>query len=261
MNDALLRVINERASTREFDSSKKVSEHLVRKILSAGISAPSAGNIQPRTFIVVKDDSMRKKLYDLCENQAFMNDASLWVVVCADIHRHLRAAELTGVQYDYTGILPFTFSVLDAGLSLENMVIAAESLGLGSVIIGSIIEHPQEARRILKLPKQSLAVSILCVGHPKQKPCRREKWSHETIVCTDGYKDVDDKDVREYWTRFIMSDVKRSGRRMSMHKLEELINKGKQMNYGEAYSRHYTVGFIKSSNVKLSAFLKEQGFL
>ncbi len=261
MNDALLKVINERASTREFDSSKKVSENLVRKILSAGISAPSAGNIQPRTFIVVKDEVVKKQLYDLCENQAFMKDANLWIVVCADLHRHLRAAELTGVQYDYTGIVPFTFSVLDTGLSLENMVIAADSLGLGSVIIGSIIEHPEEARTILKLPKHSLAVSILCVGHPRQKPRRRAKWSKGTIVYTDTYKDVDYETVREYWKRFIMSDMKRSGRRMSMHKLEELIKKGKQMNYGEAYSRHYTVGFIKNSNVKLSAFLKEQGFL
>lgn len=261
MSKTLLRTIEERASARKFDKNRAVSEDSTRKILLTGIRAPSAGNIQPRTFIVVKDEDVREQLYELCENQAFMKDASLWIVVCADVHRHLRAAELTGVQYDYTGILPFTFSVLDAALSLENMVIAAECLGLGSVIIGSIIEHPQAARRMLRLPKHCLAISILCIGHLKERPCRREKWSYETIVCKDTYKNVNDKDVREYWRRFITSDIKHSGKRMSRRKLEKLIHEGKQMNYGAAYSNHYTVKFVKKTNKKLSAFLRNQGFL
>lgn len=209
MSNMLLETIMKRASVREFDKSRRVSEDFARKILLAGICAPSAGNIQPRTFIIVEDEHTREQLYDLCENQAFMKDASLWVAVCADVHRHLRAAKLTGVRYDYTGILPFTFSVLDAALSLENMVIAAETLGLGSVIIGSIIEHPLEAKRILKLSKHCLAISILCVGYPKEKPCKREKWSYETAVCKDTYKDVDQEDVEEYWKHFILSDIKR----------------------------------------------------
>jgi len=257
----MLKTIVERASVRKFDKSRRVSEDLERKILLAGICAPSAGNIQPRTFIVVEDESTREQLYDLCENQAFMKDASLWVVVCADIHRHLRAAELTGVQYDYTGILPFTFSVLDAALSLENMVIAAEGLGLSSVIIGSIIEHPSEAKRILKLPKHSVAISILCVGCSKERPSKREKWSYGKIVCKDGYKDVHKKDVEEYWKCFVMSDLKRSGRKLSMHELEELIKQGKQVSYGKAYSSHYTVQFVRSTNEKLSVFLRKQRFI
>lgn len=261
MSSMLLKIINERASVREFDKRRRVSDDLTRRILVAGIRAPSAGNIQPRTFIVVEDERTREQLYDLCENQTFMKDASLWIVVCADVHRHLRAAELTGVNYDYVGVLPLTFSVLDAALSLENMVIAADSLGLGSVIIGSVIEHPLEAQRILKLPKHSLAISILCIGHPKKNPRRREKWSHKIIVCKDAYKDVAKEDVEEYWKRFIMSDIKRSGRKLSMHELEELVKGGKQMSYGAAYSNHYTVKLVKNTNRKLSAFLKKQGFL
>ncbi len=207
MSGTLLKTINERASVREFDKNRPVSDDFARKILVAGLRAPSAGNIQPRTFIVVEDKRAREQLYDLCENQDFMKDASLWIVVCADVHRHVRAAELTGVQYDFMGILPFTFSVLDAGLSLENMVLAADSLGLGSVISGSVIEHPSEAQRILKLPKHTLAISILCVEHPKKKPNRREKWSHRIIVCKNVYKSIDKEDVEEYWKRVIVNDL------------------------------------------------------
>jgi nitroreductase len=260
-NASMLDAIMERASVREFDREKRVSEKVAKQILLAGSSAPSAGNIQPRTFIVVQDENVKEQLYELCEEQAFMKDAPLWIVVCADIHRHLRAAELTGVDYDYTGILPFTFGVLDAALSLENMVIAAEALGLGSVIVGSVIEHPEKAKRILKLPSHCLALSILCVGYPKERPSTREKWSRDVIVCKDEYKDVDTDEVLDYWARFILSDLKRLGKRASLRRVRKSIEEGKQVSYGRAYANHYKEDFVHNTNRKLTEFLESQSFL
>ena len=92
VNPRLMNTILDRASIRNFDKEKNVSERILKKILLAGIRAPSAGNIQPRTFIVVKDQAVKERLYELCENQAFMKDAPVWIVVCVDIHRHLKAA-------------------------------------------------------------------------------------------------------------------------------------------------------------------------
>jgi len=143
----LLDVILRRASVRNFERNKKISEEILKEILLAGVTAPSAGNIQPRTFIIVKDENVKGRLYELCEDQAFMKDAPVWIVVCVDLHRHLKAAKLTGVEYDYTGVLPYTFGVLDAALSLENMVIAAEASGLGSVIVGSLLSTQKKQRR------------------------------------------------------------------------------------------------------------------
>jgi nitroreductase len=143
----LLDVILRRASVRNFERNKKISEEILKEILLAGVTAPSAGNIQPRTFIIVKDENVKGRLYELCEDQAFMKDAPVWIVVCLDLHRHLKAAKLTGVEYDYTGLLPYTFGVLDAALSLENMVIAAEASGLGSVIVGSLLSTQKKQRR------------------------------------------------------------------------------------------------------------------
>jgi len=259
-NASLLDNILARASVREFDRDKKVPEEVAKQILLAGISAPSAGNIQPRTFIVVKNENVKEQLYELCENQAFMKDAPLWIVVCADIHRHLKAAELTGVKYNYTGILPFTFSVLDVALSLENMVVAVEALGLGSVIIGSIIEHPEKAKQILKLPRHCLALSILCVGYPEEKPSKREKWSYDVIVYKDKYRDIDKNDVLEYWKRFVLSDLKRFNKKASMATVEKLLKEGKQRGYGITYANHYKEKFIKNTNKKLTKFLENQGF-
>jgi len=255
---SLLNLILDRTSVRDFDKGRKVQGRILKKVLLAGIRAPSAGNIQPRTLMVVNSEDVKERLYELCENQAFMKDAPVWIVVCVDLHRHLKAAKLTGVDYDYTGVLPYTFGVLDASLSLENMVIAAEALGLGSVIIGSVIEHPEKAKEILKLPEHCLALSILCVGYPKKKPERREKWDYNVVVCEDHYRDIDARDVSEYWKKFISSDLKRGGKEISGEDVEEI---SKERSYGKAYSSHYREEFVKTTNEKLMVFLKEQGLL
>jgi nitroreductase len=257
-NSNMLDAILERTSIRNFEKDRKVPEEFVKKILLAGIRAPSAGNIQPRTIIVVRNEVVKEQLYQLCEDQAFMKAAPLWIVMCVDLHRHLKAAELTGVEYDYTGILPYSLGVLDAALSLENMVIAAETLSLGSVMIGSVIEHPEEARRILELPGHCLALCILCVGYPKRRFGRREKWDYEVIVCDDRYKDIDTTDVAEYWKKFILSDLKRGGKEISPEVLERICN---ERNYGKRYASHYTQEFINVTNRKLMKFLNKQGLL
>lgn len=258
VRDSLLSVILERASARSFDKDKEISKEDLRKILMAGIRAPSAGNIQPRTFIFVKDEEIKEKLYTLCENQEFMKAAPIWIVVCLDLHRHLKAAKLTGVDYDFTGILPYTFGVLDAALSLENMVIAAEALGLRSVIIGSIIEHPQMVKEILNLPEHCLALSILCIGHPKEKPKRREKWSYRVIVCKNSYRDISLKEVLEYWKKIVLNGLKRSGKKPTKEDVEKVC---RERSYGVAYSNHYREEFVKDVNEKLMRFLKEQKLL
>jgi FMN reductase [NAD(P)H] len=254
----LLDVILRRASVRNFERNKKISEEILKEILLAGVTAPSAGNIQPRIFIIVKDENVKGRLYELCEDQAFMKDAPVWIVVCVDLHRHLKAAKLTGVEYDYTGVLPYTFGVLDAALSLENMVIAAEASGLGSVIVGSIIEHPEKAKEILKLPKHCLALSILCIGYPKKRPETRPKWGCDVVVSEDGYRDTDAQDVSEYWKSFVSSNLKRGGKELSREAIEKFC---RENSYGKTYSNHYKEEFVNATNKKLNDFLRKQQFL
>lgn len=254
----LLSAILERASVRSFDKDKRVSEEDLKRILMAGIRAPSAGNIQPRTFIVIKDEKVKERLYELCENQTFMKDAPVWIVVCLDLHRHLKAAKLTGVDYNFTGILPYTFGVLDAALSLESMVIAAEALGMGSVIIGSIIEHPKKVKEILNLPEHCLALSILCIGHPKKKPRRREKWGYRVVVCEISYRDISLGEVIGYWKKVVSNGLKRAGKKPTKEDIEKIC---KERNYGVAYSNHYKEEFVKDVNEKLMSFLIEQSLL
>ena len=254
----MLDTILQRTSVRHFDKDRQISEEVTGKILTAGIRAPSAGNIQPRTFIILKDQKVRDHVYALCEDQAFMKDAPLWIVVCVDLHRHLKAAELTGVDYDYTGILPYTMSVLDAALSLEILTLAAEALGLGSVMIGSIMEHPQRAREILQLPEHCFAICLLCIGYPIGKPRPRVKWDYDKIVSVDQYKDIELADVLEYWRKVMFGDFERAGKEISPEIMEKL---SREKGYGKRYAEHYTEEFVKATNKKIAEFIRTQNFV
>lgn len=257
-NSTLLNTIMERTSIRRFDKERGIPEDVVKQILTAGIRAPSAGNIQPRTFIVLKNEEVREEVYQLCEDQAFMKEAPLWIVACVDLHRHLKAASLTGVQYDYTGFLPYTMSVLDVALSLENMTLAAEALGLGSVMIGSIVEHPEEAKKILELPEQCFAICILCIGYPKRKPRPRVKWEYDVIVCYDSYKDLEMDDVSVYWKNFMFGDLERNERKISAETVEKVI---RERSYGKTYVEHYKEDFVKTTSIKIAEFLRKQNII
>jgi nitroreductase len=253
----ILNPVLERTSIRDFDKGRNVPERILRKILVSGIRAPSAGNIQPRTLIVVKDQIVKDRLYELCENQEFMKDAPVWIVPCIDLHRHLKAASLTGVEYDYKGILPYTFGVLDTALAIENIVIAAEAIGLGSVMIGSIIDYPEKVKEILDLPSHCLALCVLCIGYPKKKPEARLKWDYDVIVCEDHYREIRAEQVTKYWNQWLDNDLKRIGKESH----EELKRRYAENSYGTAYSSHYTEEYVRTTSKKLMDFLKEQDIL
>jgi hypothetical protein len=138
------------------------------------------------------------------------------------------------------------------------MVVAVEALGLGSVIIGSVIEHPEEAREILKLPDHCLALSILCVGYPKRKTGRRQKWDYDAIVCEDGYRDVREREVLNYWKTFVTNDLSRGRGRVSKERVKKFL---KESSYGKMYSNHYKEDFVRATNRKLMEFLRKHWFL
>lgn len=89
-------VIKGRTSVRTF-TNKQVSEKDVNTIFDAASWAPSAGNIQPWEFIVVRNIDTKRKLSEAAINQTFIETATVVIVVCADVSR-------SGKRYGYLGV-------------------------------------------------------------------------------------------------------------------------------------------------------------
>lgn len=142
-------------------------EGTVETLVAAASSAPTSSNKQAWSVIAVTDAARRAKIAQWAGGQKHITDAPLLLVWVADMSRHVRVAERQGAPLegvDYTETL--LVATLDAGLAAQNALVAAESMGLGTVYIGALRNRPVELAEELGLPPHAYAVVGLVVGHP-----------------------------------------------------------------------------------------------
>lgn len=150
-------VIDSRRSIRKY-KDKEVTDEQIRKILHAGQMAPSAGNLQGREFIIIKDASTRAKISHAAMNQQFIADAPICIVVCANFTRSRSWYGRRGEMYAYQ----------DSAASVMNMMLMATDLGLGTCWVGAFSD--ELIVELFQLPEGVVPVAILPVGYPDESP-------------------------------------------------------------------------------------------
>ncbi|MHC3129057.1 MAG: nitroreductase family protein [Candidatus Bathyarchaeota archaeon] len=166
----VLEAINERRSIRAF-TDEKVSEKDVERLIDAARWAPSAGNTQPLELVVVKDKEMKRKLSEAALNQTFIQKAPVVIVVCADLNRSSRGYGSRGKHL---------YSLQDTAAATENILLAAQELGLATCWVGAFRE--KEVAKAVKAPRNLKPVAIVPVGHPAERPVAPPKRSVNEIV-------------------------------------------------------------------------------
>ncbi len=193
-----LDVIMNRRTIRKF-KSKPVPEELVLKIVEAGQRAPTACSLQTYTIIWVKDEEKRKALWETCGKQQFILEAPVTLAICADVRKLIDMVKEYGSEtslekgYGYAVKL---FAIIDAALAAENMAIAAEALGLGSVFIGGALANSKVVE-ILNLPKGVLPISLLCIGYPDEKPPLRPRFPLEATLFINEYRKLSKNQLKK----------------------------------------------------------------
>ena len=164
---SLLDLILTRRSIRKYED-KDVPEEILQQILESGRQAPSAVNRQPIHFIIVNDGDILK---EICDNLVtrFVKRAPLAIVGCANTK-----SLLTG-----------KWAVVDATISMQNMVIAALTFGIGSCWIGACKE--KKVKELLKIPDKWKVVALLTFGYPAEQPKQRKKKSFEKMFSFNSY--------------------------------------------------------------------------
>ena len=150
--------IKTRRSIRAF-TKQDVSKEDVRKLLDAARWAPSAGNIQPWEFIVVRDLETKKELSTAALDQTFIEEAPVVIVVCANLILSARGYDIRGSSL---------YCLQDTAAAIQNMLLAACALGLATCWVGAFYE--EEARKVLNIPNGVRPIAIIPVGHPAEKP-------------------------------------------------------------------------------------------
>lgn len=193
-----IRQLHERKSVRAF-TPEPVSVADERAVLEAACQAPTAGNEQLYSIIVVRDQAKKDALAVSCDNQPFIAKAPLVLAFCADVRRWRRGFGLAGADPREPGAGDFLLAVEDTMIAAQNAVVAAHSLDLGSCYIGDILENCEEQARILGCPRWVVPVSALVIGHPAPAQLRRRKpgrFPLEGIVFENEYRDLPEDELR-----------------------------------------------------------------
>lgn len=165
----LMEVIRQRRSIRVFKRDPIPLGH-IESIKESLIWAPSAGNLQSRVFFFVSSGEVKSMLARAAYHQDFIKEAPLAVVCCANksITRHYgaRGENLYAIQ--------------DVAASVQNMLLLAHSLGLGTVWVGAFDE--EEVSRILELPPHLRPVAIVPVGYAGESPLPPERVPIEEAI-------------------------------------------------------------------------------
>jgi len=166
----LFEAIKTRRSIRAF-TNEEVSEEEVRKLIDAARHAPSAGNIQPWEFVIVRDPQRKHRLAAAALNETFIEEAPVVIVVCTNEIQ-------SDLGYGDRGVT--LYCLQDTAAATQNILLAACALGLGTCWVGAFYE--EEVRKVVNAPRGVRPVAIVPVGHPAEKPSPRLKRPVTDIV-------------------------------------------------------------------------------
>ena len=163
--DAIEAILSRR-SIRQY-TSQPVPDEIVRELLTAAMSAPSAVNEQPWQFIVITDRHLLNGIPQITPYAQMAKDAALVVLVCGDTTRE-----------KYHGFWP-----QDCAAATENLLIAANARGLGAVWCGvyPVDERVQGLRRYLQLPDYIVPFSLVPIGYPAEKREPRHRYDGSRV--------------------------------------------------------------------------------
>ena len=158
-----------RTSIRQY-TDEPVSKADIETMLRAGMAAPTAVNCQPWHFVVINS---KEKLAELAGDNprgGMLKKAPLAIVVCGNMDKAL-PGQGRG------------FWVQDCSAATENILLAANAIGLGAVWTGL---YPDENRagvvaKVLKLPETYIPLCTIVIGHPAEQPTPKDKWKPENI--------------------------------------------------------------------------------
>lgn len=199
IKDDMIKVQLAHRTIREF-KEVKVSEEIIRQLIQVAQRTATSNGLQASSIIRVTDVNIKKELADICSQEYVARMPELWIFV-VDQYRNTRIAAEKGCQEVSSGDLDRFFQgFTDACLMAQNVVNAAESLGLGTVYYGSILNDPARTIKVLDLPKLTFPILGLGFGHPNQEPQLKPRMDMELRMFENSYKSLDNysASIKEY---------------------------------------------------------------
>ena len=166
-----IELVNTRRSVRTYQE-KEVPEEVLNQVLEAARLAPSASNMQPWKFVVVRDLQKRKDLSTAASEQHFLATAP--VIVAA-------------VSLEPEAVMPCDVPLypVDVTIAVSHFSLAAAAAGLGTCWVGSFSQ--ERVREILAVPEACKVVILMPLGYPDDEPRERVRKPLGELVCYESF--------------------------------------------------------------------------
>ncbi|KYH30509.1 NADPH-flavin oxidoreductase [Clostridium tepidiprofundi DSM 19306] len=193
-----IKLLYERASCRSF-KNMQIPEDVLYEVIDAGLHAATGGNLQPYAIIKITKDETKKRLVDECNMQNIVAKAPVNLLFCIDWRRIGRWAESCNAPFLATkSYRHFWIAFQDTVICAQNICTAADSVGLGSVYIGTVESCFMELKSILNIPEGVFPVVLLSLGYPTKYPAPSKKLGIEALVHEETYKDLPIEIIKEF---------------------------------------------------------------
>jgi nitroreductase len=251
MTNPTLELIHSHASVRHFKPDP-LPDEMVETIVAAAQCASSSSNLQAYSVIVVTDADRRRRLAELCGEQAFIAAAPVFLAWVADLARTETVCQMRGTKQASGYVENFLVAALDCAIAAQNAALAAESLGLGMCYVGAIRNNPGEIIGLLELPRLTFPIAGMSLGWPAKHGRVKPRLPLQAILHRDTYQ-LDQESALQAYDRTMAVTGIYEGRQVPAPGKPEAMAE-----YG--WLEHTARRVSKAVRTGLRAVLEEQGF-
>lgn len=193
MSNDILALLKQHRSIRQFTDQPLTAAEITTLVTAAQHAATSTF-AQQYSIISITDPAIKHALGDITGHH-WLEKSGHYFILVADQHRNLQIAQKvhadTAILRSYDKFMASTF---DVAIAAEAIVTAGESMGLGSTIMGSILNDTQRIIKLLNLPELTFPLLGLAVGHPAEQPGLKPRMPQPLMHFSNQYTLPDDFD-------------------------------------------------------------------
>lgn len=176
-----LTAIEQRRSVKHYDPAHRMTDEEIRRLIGLALLSPTSINMQNWRFVVARDPELRRRMRAAAWNQAQVTDASIWVILCADLNafkkspeRYWRTAPPEVAQamvqmlgmYEGRAQLQRDEALRSCGMAAQTIMLAAKALGYDTCPMAGF--DPEAVGRLINLPPDHAICMAVAVGRALQ---------------------------------------------------------------------------------------------
>ncbi|MFP4001779.1 MAG: nitroreductase family protein [Thermoplasmata archaeon] len=181
MSEEVFNTLTGHRSIREYED-KELEDEKIEKIVKAGRQAPFVS--QMYSVIMEKGDDIPF-------------GAPVMFTICVDINKLEVVMEKRDWEITTNDMTLLLFGIQDAAYMAQNMVVASESMGLGTCYLGSPIRTAENLKEKYGLPDKVLPVVKLVVGYPAEDPPTRPRYPLDFVLFEEEYPELSEQQIEE----------------------------------------------------------------